>query len=212
MEDQIIVNVAAPSVSNVINITVDTQPIANEIAAFNVAINQILDILSQPLTIKHISDNGEAILPDDINNFPDLSYIVEEKNGTIAIDYSSYYARISTAIETIAVNSTEIKNRIISIDESLIKYVADFETYRDDFEFFKNDFNALKIRGDGGEGITTTSPYELGEAVLYHLYVKQAFVLEGGEATPEEQQQSLDKIKSLIRTVDQEIKNLNERD
>jgi hypothetical protein len=44
--------------------------------------------------------------------------VTDSTNGGIAIDYTTLYGRIATALETIATNSTAIKNSISSIATS----------------------------------------------------------------------------------------------
>lgn len=69
---------------------------------------------------------------------------------SVAIDYTDYYSRIATALETIATNSTTIAQKITSIDTNI---------------------DALKEAGDPrstGDGIRTVQPYN--EVYLAYLW------------------------------------------
>jgi hypothetical protein len=76
---------------------------------------------------------------------------------SIEIDYSGYFARIATAMETIATNSTTVAQKITSIDTNI---------------------DALKEAGDPrsiGDGIRVTQPY--GQLYLAYLWKE---ILQGG--------------------------------
>ena len=81
--------------------------------------------------------------------------VVAENDGqtdpiSIEIDYSGYFARIATAMETIATNSTTIAQKITTIDANI---------------------DALKEAGDPrstGDGIRTVQPYN--EVYLAYLW------------------------------------------
>jgi hypothetical protein len=106
--------------------------------------------------------------------------VIDDTNPGIAIDYTPFYERIATAMETIATNSTTIANNTTTI---------------------KNDITRLKELADhpSGPGIRTVQPYGyLGNAILYLLYIKQAQILEEGFAGGNAQAESLTKFNEIL--------------
>lgn len=71
---------------------------------------------------------------------------------SIGIDYTEYYSRIATAMETIATNSTAIKNSIAAIETQQTTLVTQQTT-------IANKITALEARA-AGAGIHTVSPWE----------------------------------------------------
>ena len=108
----------------------------------------------------------------------------DDTNGGVAIDYSGYYERIATAMETIATNSTTIATNTSTLATQLTAIA-------DDIDNLRNLANS--------SGIRTISPYGyLGNAILYLLYVKQAQILEDPDAGGNYQAESLAKFKSIV--------------
>lgn len=116
----------------------------------------------------------------DTTTIPGTTIVVDDTNPGVAIDYTPFYERIATAMETIATNSTTIANEITTID---------------------NHIERLKTLGDhpNGPGIRTVQPYGiLGLAILYHLYINQGQILEDEEVSEALKSQSLIKYKEVI--------------
>ena len=111
----------------------------------------------------------------------------DDTNGGVAIDYSGYYERIATAMETIATNSTTIATNTTTIATQLTAMADDIDRLRNLADH------------PSGPGIRTISPYGyLGNAILYLLYVKQAQILEDPDAGGNSQAESLAKFKSIV--------------
>lgn len=91
--------------------------------------------------------------------------IVTDSNGGIAIDYSSYYERIATALETIATDTTAIKTSLANVDTQLTTMSTSISTMTT---------NSTTITGLAtGTGIHMVGPYDwLGYMSLYKLYVE----------------------------------------
>ena len=80
-------------------------------------------------------------------------------NTGIAFDFSPFFDRMATALETIATKSTSIDTTLTSIKTDLDTLATNSTTIKD-----------LAI----GSGIHMVGPYDwLGYASLYHLYVEQ---------------------------------------
>jgi hypothetical protein len=81
------------------------------------------------------------------------------------IDYSAYYGRIATALETLATNSTDIKTSLSSINTHLSTVATNTTTIS------TNSTTMTTLAT--GTGIHIVSPYEwLGYMSLYKLYVE----------------------------------------
>lgn len=79
----------------------------------------------------------------------------------VEIDYTPYYDRIATAIETIATNSTTIKDKIGIIQD-------DISRIRD-----------LGDRDEDGLGFRTIQPFgEIASAALWLLYIEKGKILD----------------------------------
>jgi hypothetical protein len=123
----------------------------------------------------------------DTSTIEGTTIVIEDAGRDIAIDYSAYYDRIATAMETVATNSTTIANNTTAITTQLTA-IAD-------------DIDRLRNLADhpSGPGIRTIQPYGyLGNAILYLLYIKQAQILEDGEASNKEQSLSLKRFNELL--------------
>lgn len=123
----------------------------------------------------------------DTTTIPGTTIVVDDTNPGVAIDYTPFYERIATAMETMATNSTTIANNTTTIATNTTQ--------------IKNDITRLKELGDhpSGPGIRTVQPYGyLGNAILYLLYIKQAQILEDGEAGANVQAEALGKFNDLL--------------
>lgn len=94
---------------------------------------------------------------------------------SIAIDYTTYYARIATALETLATNSTTISTNIAGIK-------TDLDTISTNIATIKDDIHAVRSLGDktlDGTGFRTVQPYhEISLAILWLLYIEKGKILE----------------------------------
>jgi hypothetical protein len=87
-------------------------------------------------------------------------------NTGIAFDFSPFFDRMATALETIATKSTNIDNTLSTISTTLTNIKTDLDTLATNSTTIKN----LAV----GTGIHMVGPYDwLGYASLYHLYVEQ---------------------------------------
>lgn len=88
--------------------------------------------------------------------------VITDSNGGIAIDYSSYYARIATALENIATSLGGDSTTVVGILGGLESNMATLAT------------NSTTIKNlASGTGIHMVGPYDwLGYASMYKLYVE----------------------------------------
>lgn len=109
--------------------------------------------------------------------------VVAENTATsdpisIELDYTGYFDRIATAMETIATNSTTITTQLTAM--------------ADDIDNLRNLANS--------SGIRTIQPYGyLGSAILYLLYIKQAEILEEDFADRELQKKANKRFGKLLK-------------
>lgn len=93
---------------------------------------------------------------------------------------NGYYSRIATALEGIRATHNTIESHMDEI---------------------RDDIDRIRELADhpNGLGIRFVSPYSgLGTAILYHLYVNQAQILEDDEASPEEKAAALQKYQDVL--------------
>lgn len=107
-----------------------------------------------------------AITLTNPNNRPVVTGESVSEGVSVAIDYTSYYERIATALETLATNSTAIKTAVETIATQqttiAVKQTA-METYQ----------KKLKELGEA-DGIHVVGPYEwLSMYSIYRLLVEQ---------------------------------------
>lgn len=139
-------------------------------------------------TITGESGNTETVIvAENVSNVEPIS---------IEIDYSGYFDRIATAMETIATNSTTVAEKITTIDANI---------------------DALKEAGDPrstGDGIRVTQPY----GQLYFAYLWKE-ILQGGfldgystSVTDDNVFDLLDKINNHDneKLINQQVKLINE--
>ena len=120
-----------------------------------------------------------ALTTSNPDNRPIVTTETSSATGvSVAIDYTTYYSRIATALETIATNSTTISSSLLEIKTDLDTMTTNSTTIKD-----------LAI----GTGIHFVSPYEwLGYMSLYKLYVEDSGAIGLTKLT-----EFKDKIKSL---------------
>ncbi len=94
---------------------------------------------------------------------PDSRPIVTSETSTntgvsVAIDYTTYYSRIATALETIALNTTTIKN---SLDNTVTPAVASFT----------GNISDITLNVSGVSGTITTGMRLIGGAILPNTFI-----------------------------------------
>ena len=113
----------------------------------------------------------------------------------VEIDYSAYYERIATALETIATNSLAIKNNLdtIATKQTTIAdkqtTIADKQTtIADKTTAMETYQKKLKELGEGA-GIRAIGPFEAwGNISTYKFLIEQAKVLDTTNAASEDLQ------------------------
>lgn len=123
----------------------------------------------------------------DTTTIPGTTIVVDDTNPGVAIDYTPFYERIATAMETMATNSTTIANNTTTIATNTTQ--------------IKNDITRLKELGDhpSGPGIRTIQPYGyIGNAILYLLYIKQGQILDEEFVGNNVESQSLQRFNELL--------------
>jgi hypothetical protein len=106
---------------------------------------------------------SETIVGEDSSN--PLNVVYHEESGHIVIDYSKYYERIATALETIVTQTTTIADKQTAM-----------ETYQ----------KRIKELSEG-EGIHMISPFELFSFVTsYRSLIEEGRILKWREAEPSE--------------------------
>lgn len=125
---------------------------------------------------------SQTVTGEDSSN--PLNVIFDDISGHIAVDYSSYYNRIASALETIATNSDSIKNNLEIIAEKQTaietyqKTIAEKQTAMETYQ------KKLKELGEG-EGIRVISPFELFSFITtYRILVEEGKVLEWRDKQP----------------------------
>ena len=92
------------------------------------------------------------------------TYTTQDAVVDVEIDYSTYYERLATALETIATNSSTMVQKITTIAEKQ----TSMETYQ----------KKLKELGEG-PGIHVVGPWEwVGLLSLYKLFIEEGKILE----------------------------------
>ena len=140
------------------------------------------------------------------------------------IDYTTYYARIATALETIATNSTAIKNSLATVTTNSTTVANNSTTVATNSTTLATNSTTIATNSTtvanntttltnlaSGPGIHISGPYDwLGYAAIYRLFVEQGDLLDNtNTASPDEQEAALaliqeyvDKIKSLPSAFD----------
>ncbi len=134
---------------------------------------------------------SSTIVGEDSSN--PLTVVFDDVSGHLQIDYSAYYNRIATALETVASNSTSILEKLNTIAE---KQTA-METYQ----------KKLKELGEG-EGIHTLSPLEfVGFITTYRRLIEEGTILKWreAEATDKEVAKALNDLGKYLDKIRQNI-------
>ncbi len=117
----------------------------------------------------------ERLLAESDSTSADAAIIRDVRSGSITVDYTAFVERAVTALETIASNSTSIKNSLNTIENSvnsgstnLLSVLSDIQSYQ----------QRLKELGET-TGIRIKSPYEtFGMISIYKLLVEEGKILE----------------------------------
>jgi hypothetical protein len=137
-----------------------------------------------------------------------LNVVFDEESGSIAIDYSPYYERIATAIESIstAVTNTDTSNQLAIHAERIADSLetSDSSILADNLQSMVNDINSIKVLAET-TGIKTVSPYAWIELVsIYKYLIDEGTLLQTNTVSTEEIEQAtsimieyLNKIKAL---------------
>ena len=108
---------------------------------------------------------------------------IGEDGVSIAIDYTTYYDRIATALETMATNSTTMATNSTTMATNITTIASKLtaiETYQ----------KKLKELGEGS-GIRVIGPYEVfGMISIYRLLIEQAKILDSAESASASQIQA----------------------
>jgi hypothetical protein len=120
------------------------------------------------------------------------------------IDYSSYYTSIVSALQTIANNSTDIKNSLATIATQTTTLATQTTTLTTTMGEIEGHQQKLRELGQG-DGIHIVGAYDaFGMVTLYRLLIEQAKILDTAEAaSPEQIAASIDEVErvvGLIRT------------
>jgi len=161
------------------------------------------------------------------NNRPIVTAETAVDTGvSVAIDYTSYYERIATALETMATNSTAIKNSIAAIETDIDTIatntttiatkqtiiadkqtiIADKQTIIAEKQTAMETYQKrLKELGEGS-GIHVVSPYDtFGIATLWRLLILEGKILEDyatdTSVSASEQQRALEYLTDLCATI-----------
>jgi hypothetical protein len=106
----------------------------------------------------------------------------------VEIDYSAYYERIATALETIATNSLAIKNNLDTIATKQTTIADKQTTIADKTTAMETYQKKLKELGEGA-GIRAIGPFEAwGNISTYKFLIEQAKVLDTTNAASEDLQ------------------------
>ncbi len=103
------------------------------------------------------------------------------------IDYSSYYTSIVSALQTIASNSTDIKDSLETIATQTTTLATQTTTLATTLGQIEGHQQKLRELGEG-PGIHIVGAYDaFGMVTLYRLLIEQAKILDNtGSATPEQ--------------------------
>ena len=136
---------------------------------------------------------------------------VGEDGVSIAIDYTTYYDRIATALETMATQTTTIATQTTTIATRLTAISTDIDTIASNSTTIKDKQTAMetyqkKLKELGeGVGIRVIGPYEVfGMISIYRLLIEQAKILDTTESASASQIQAaiteVTRLAQLIRS------------
>ena len=122
---------------------------------------------------------------------------IGEDGVSIAIDYTTYYDRIATALETMATQTTTIATQTTTIATRLTAISTDIDTIASNSTTIKDKQTAMetyqkKLKELGeGVGIRVIGPYEVfGMISIYRLLIEQAKILDSAETASASQIQA----------------------
>ena len=143
---------------------------------------------------------------------------IGEDGVSIAIDYTTYYDRIATALETmatqtttiatqtttIATQTTTIATRLTAISTDIDTIASNSTTIKDKQTAMETYQKKLKELGEG-VGIRVIGPYEVfGMISIYRLLIEQAKILDTTESASASQIQAaiteVTRLAQLIRS------------
>ena len=143
---------------------------------------------------------------------------IGEDGVSIAIDYTTYYDRIATALETmatqtttiatqtttIATQTTTIATRLTAISTDIDTIASNSTTIKDKQTAMETYQKKLKELGEGS-GIRVIGPYEVfGMISIYRLLIEQAKILDTTESASASQIQAaiteVTRLAQLIRS------------
>jgi hypothetical protein len=118
---------------------------------------------------------------DDSSTLTPIKVVRDTESGQLVIDYSDYYKRIAVSAETLATNSTAIKDSIAAI-ATQTTIVASKQTAMETYQ------KKLKELGEG-TGIHVVGPYDwLGLINVYRSLIEQGAIADTQGNVPAEQQ------------------------
>jgi len=134
-----------------------------------------------------------------------LNVVFDEESGSIAIDYSPYYERIATAMESIstAVTNTDTSNQLAIHAERIADSLetSDSSILADNLQSMVNDINSIKVLSET-TGIKTISPYEWIELVsIYKYLIEDGTILQPASVTPAEVEEAKEKITEYLAKI-----------
>jgi hypothetical protein len=135
---------------------------------------------------------------------------IGEDGVAIAIDYTTYYDRIATALENISTQTTTIATRLTAISTDIDTIASNSTTIKDKQTTIAEKQTTIaekqtametyqkKLKELGeGSGIRVIGPYEVfGMISIYRLLIEQAKILDTTESASDSQ------IRDAIREVD----------
>ena len=132
---------------------------------------------------------------DDSSTLTPIKVVRDTESGQLAIDYSDYYKRIAVSAETLATNSTAIKDSIAAIDTKLGTIATQTTTIATQTTTIASKQTAMetyqkKLKELGeGTGIHVVGPYDyLGLINVYKSLIEQGNIADTqGNVSPSAQ-------------------------
>ena len=119
------------------------------------------------------------------------TYTTQDAVVDVEIDYSPFYERIATALETIATNSTTVATNSTTIAQKMTAIEA--------------HQNRIKELGEG-VGYRIKGPYDIfGMVTVYKLLIEEAKILEGDATTSAKQQEALTRVREYMQKISANI-------
>jgi hypothetical protein len=138
----------------------------------------------------------ERLVVDSDDSSIATPVIRDTATGAFVVDYSDYMLRITNAVESLALNSADIKDNTLSIANSLTTGSTSVASILSGIESHINEI--LKL-GEGS-GFHVIGPYDwLGLINVYRSLVEQGNIMDtDGNVSEEEQAEALAKIADYI--------------